>query len=125
MVKNIITNIARKKMASSRAVTGSIAKIKYIALGSGGVDSDGNVISPNADRNELYNEVLRKEYTAVNKVSDISYEYEISLNTNELLGIYISEIALIDEEGDVVAFSNFLAKGKDETEVIFTIQDNY
>ena len=34
-------------------------------------------------------------------------------------------MALIDEDGDVVAFSNFLAKGKDETEVTFTIEDNY
>lgn len=39
--------------------------------------------------------------------------------------VFISEMALIDEDGDVVAFSNFLAKGKDETEVTFTIEDNY
>lgn len=44
---------------------------------------------------------------------------------DELVGTFISEMALIDEDGDVVAFSNFLAKGKDETEVTFTIEDNY
>lgn len=33
--------------------------------------------------------------------------------------------AHLDEDGDVAAFSNFLAKGKDETEVTFTIEDNY
>ena len=44
---------------------------------------------------------------------------------NELIGVEISEMALIDEDGDVAAFSNFLAKGKDETEVTFTIEDNY
>ena len=44
---------------------------------------------------------------------------------NELVGTFIREMALIDEDGDVVAFSNFLAKGKDETEVTFTIEDNY
>ncbi len=43
----------------------------------------------------------------------------------ELTGKFISEAALIDETGDVIAFSNFLAKGKDETEVIFSIRDNY
>lgn len=47
------------------------------------------------------------------------------LEEDELVGTFISEMALIDEDGDVVAFSNFLAKGKDETEVTFTIEDNY
>ena len=54
-----------------------------------------------------------------------SYEYTIKLEEDELVGTFISEMALIDEDGDVVAFSNFLAKGKDETEVTFTIEDNY
>lgn len=48
-----------------------------------------------------------------------------SVSHNELIGVEISEMALIDEDGDVAAFSNFLAKGKDETEVTFTIEDNY
>jgi len=47
------------------------------------------------------------------------------LEEDELVGVFISEMALIDADGDVVAFSNFLAKGKDETEVTFTIEDNY
>ena len=59
------------------------------------------------------------------KVSETSYEYVIKLEENELIGVEISEMALIDEDGDVAAFSNFLAKGKDETEVTFTIEDNY
>lgn len=49
----------------------------------------------------------------------------MKLEEDELVGTFISEMALIDEDGDVVAFSNFLAKGKDETEVTFTIEDNY
>ena len=44
---------------------------------------------------------------------------------DELVGTEISEMALIDAEGDVIAFSNFLRKGKDETETTFTIEDNY
>lgn len=71
------------------------------------------------------NEVVRKPYTTSKKTSDTSYEYTIKLEENELVGTFISEMALIDEDGDVVAFSNFLAKGKDETEVTFTIEDNY
>ena len=63
--------------------------------------------------------------TSSTKVSETSYEYVIKLEENELIGVEISEMALIDEDGDVAAFSNFLAKGKDETEVTFTIEDNY
>ena len=80
---------------------------------------------PLAENVALKNEVVRKPYTSSTKISDTSYEYTIKLEENELVGTFISEMALIDEDGDVVAFSNFLAKGKDETEVTFTIEDNY
>lgn len=49
----------------------------------------------------------------------------IELAEDELVGTFISEMALIDAEGDVIAISNFLPKGKDETETTFTIEDNY
>ena len=55
-----------------------------------------------------------------------SLEEEISkLSDTELTGKYISEAALIDEAGDVIAFSNFLPKGKDDTEVTFSMRDTY
>ena len=83
------------------------------------------MIVPLAENVALKSEVVRKPYTSSTKTSDTSYEYTIKLEENELVGTFISEMALIDEDGDVVAFSNFLAKGKDETEVTFTIEDNY
>lgn len=89
------------------------------------MDGSGNVIVPLPENVQLKNEVVRKPYTTSKKTSDTSYEYTIKLEENELVGTFISEMALIDEDGDVVAFSNFLAKGKDETEVTFTIEDNY
>ena len=120
--KSVITKIRRKKMAEASHTTGSIAKITHIALGSGGVNADGTVIVPLAENVALKSEVVRKPYTSSTKTSDTSYEYTIKLEENELVGTFISEI---DEDGDVVAFSNFLAKGKDETEVTFPIEDNY
>lgn len=123
--KSVITKIRRTKMAEASHTTGSIAKITHIALGTGGVDENGTVIVPLPENVQLKNEVIRKPYATSRKASDTSYEYTINLEVNELVGVYISELALIDEDGDVVAFSNFLAKGKDETEVTFTIEDNY
>lgn len=123
--KSVITKIRRKKMAEASHTTGTVAKITHIALGSGGVNADGTVIVPLAENVALKKEVVRKPYTSLTKTSDTSYEYTIKLEEDELVGTFISEMALIDEDGDVVAFSNFLAKGKDETEVTFTIEDNY
>ena len=123
--KSVITKIRRKKMAEASHTTGTVAKITHIALGSGGVNADGTVIVPLAENVALKKEGVRKPYTSSTKTSDTSYEYTIKLEEDELVGTFISEMALIDEDGDVVAFSNFLAKGKDETEVTFTIEDNY
>ena len=59
------------------------------------------------------------------RISDTSYEYALNLDESELVGTYISELALIDEDGDVVAFSNFLSRGKDDTMVTFAVEDSY
>ena len=124
-MKNVITKVRRQKMDEARHTKSKLAKAKWIALGSGGVDASGNIITPLADNVKLYHEVIRKEYTSSAKTSDTSYEYTIKLEEDELVGTEISEMALIDAEGDVIAFSNFLRKGKDETETTFTIEDNY
>ena len=76
-MKNVITAVRRKKMAEATHTTGKLAKAKWIALGSGGVDSGGNIITPLAENVKLNNEVIRKEYTSSAKTSDTSYEYVI------------------------------------------------
>lgn len=122
--KGVITNVRRKKMAEASHTTGTISKITHIALGSGGVDGSGNVIEPLGENTALRNEVLRRQCTSVKK-NDTCYAYTVELGALELIGTYISEMALIDADGDVAAISNFLAKGKDQTVTTFTIEDNY
>ncbi|MDE6251170.1 MAG: hypothetical protein K2M78_00820 [Lachnospiraceae bacterium] len=124
-MKSVVTKKRREKMALATHSTGVLAKAKWIALGSGGIDTDNNIITPLAENVHLNNEVIRKEYTDSKKSSDTSYEYTIKLEEGELIGTFISELALIDEDGDVIAFSNFLPKGKDETETTFTVEDSY
>ncbi len=114
---SVITKIRRKKMAEASHTTGSIARISHIALGSGGVTEDGAVITPLAENVQLNNEIVRKPCTLSQKVSDTAYAYSIRLEKNELVGSYISEMALIDEDGDVAAFSNFLSKGKYRSDI--------
>lgn len=124
-MKQIITDLKRKKLAEATHTTGQIPKVKYIAVGSGGVDQNGEVISPSKESTSLKHELLRKEYTASRKVSDSCYEYSLLIEANELVGKYISEIALVDEENDIVAIATFMAKGKDTMEDTFSIQDLY
>lgn len=123
-MKSVITKIRRKKMAEA-GKTGTIAKIAQIAVGSGGVDEQGELrIVTDADI-QLNNELLRKSYTDCRALSDTSYVYDIRLDPDELVGEFISELMLIDEDGDPVAFMTFLPKGKDDAETIFSIEDSY
>lgn len=125
MAKSVITKVRRMKMAEASHTSGTIAKITHIALGNGGVTEEGEIITPLAEDVQLRNEILRKQYTSSQKMSETSYAYSIKLEKDELVGSYISELALIDEDGDVVAFLNFLPKGKDDNEDTFTIEDIY
>lgn len=123
-MKSIITKVRRKKMAEA-GQTGTIAKITQIAVGSGGADAQGNIRIVSENDTQLQHELLRKAYSACRTVSDTSRMYDIRLEPDELVGENISEMMLIDEEGDPVAFMVFLPKGKDDVETVFSIEDSY
>lgn len=124
-MEQVITDIKRRKLAEATHTTGRIPKVKYIAVGSGGVDASGKVITPRQESTTLGAELLRREYTSSRKVSENCYEYSLLIESMELVGEYISEIALIDEDGDIVAIATFLPKGKDTMEDTFAIRDLY
>lgn len=123
-MKSVITKIRRKKMAEA-GKTGTIAKITQIAVGNGGVDEQGNIRIVTDVDTKLKSELLRKAYSDCRVLADTSYIYDIKLEPDELVGEYISEIMLIDADGDPVAFMTFLSKGKDDVEMVFSIEDSY
>ena len=101
-------------------------KIVGVAFGSGGVDADGNVITPERTQTALKQEILRKPVDKYTFLSDTKCRYECTLAEGELTGEYISEAALYDEEGDLVAIKNFLPKGKDsDLEMTIQIDDEF
>ena len=124
-MESVTSKIRRKKMAEASRYGNVLAKAKWIALGSGGVDEDGKIITPLEENVALRNEIIRKEYSGVSQESDTAFEYTIHLGENELVGEYISEIALIDEDGDFMVSAVFLPQGKDETETTYKIVDGY
>ena len=95
-----------------------------MAFGDGGVDGDGSIIVPSVDQTELHNELLRKEVSGHEYLNDTVCRYSCTLEASELAGKSISELALYDEDGDLIAIKNFSGKGKDDDlEMTFNIDD--
>ncbi len=124
MAEAIVTIKAREKMMRARAGDICLPKICGMAFGNGGVDADGVVIAPQIDQSTLKSELYRKNIDGYKILSNTSCRYTCTLQQNELGGCKISEIALFDEEGDLVAIKNFSVKEKDyDIEMIFNIDD--
>lgn len=126
MANAVITRKAKNKMLKARAGEKALAKIVGMAFGDGGVQSGGQVRVPTETQTSLNNELLRKAVTGHQMLSEIKCRYECVLAANELTGKNISEIALYDQDGDLVAIKNFLPKGKDsDLEMVFRIDDEF
>ncbi|MBO5093924.1 MAG: phage tail protein [Lachnospiraceae bacterium] len=119
----ITTIAAKKKILLARAGMGQVQQIVEMAFGSGGVDEDGNVITPAEEQMNLNNEIYRKEITDIEVVSDTKIKYCCELSEDELAGSRISELALVDAEGDIVTIKNFAPKEKDN-DFTFTFKVN-
>ncbi len=126
MADAVVTLAARKKMVQARAGKIALPKIAGIAFGSGGVDAGGDVMAPTPGQAGLNRELLRRPVDGYAFLSDTKCRYECTLAEGELAGEYISEAALYDEDGDLVAIKNFLPKGKDsDMEMVIQIDDEF
>lgn len=122
-MNSIITLTARKKMAEARAGVKAVPPIVKMAVGDGGIDADGTIKSPES---ALNHELLRRDIDSVSKITDTCYRYKLCLKENELPKSEISELALIDAEGDIVSIITFEKKVKDEgAQMIFEMDDEF
>ncbi len=120
----VTTRIAKKKMLLARAGVSALPKIAMMAFGDGGVNTDGEVIDPEEEQTELKNEIYRKDITKYEIVSDTQIRYYCNLKEDELTGGKISEIGLVDAEGDIITIKNFKVKEKDnDFSFMFKIND--
>lgn len=124
MANTVVTMAARRKMVQARAGEIVLPEIVGFAFGDGGVDSGGNVLPVLDTQEVLKNELYRKLVDNHTFIGETTCRYECTLTESELAGESISEIALYDTEGDLVAIKNFKAKGKDgDLEMTFQIDD--
>lgn len=109
-----ITNIGREKLCRAHAGDRSLPPLKYIAYGDGGMDSEGIPFVPTGEEVALRNELLRIEIAQHNYPVTTTCEYKSDLDKKDLANIYISELGIFDEEGDLIVYKTFLEKGKDD-----------
>ena len=126
MTRARITGAGRKKLCMAHAGDIRLPAITQMALGSGGLDEEGNVIFTTGNEVALYNELLRRnidehEYMDENRTS---CRYLMKVEEGELVGEKITEVGLYDEEGDLVVYKSFPGLEKDEyTAFIFNIDE--
>lgn len=120
-MNSLITLKGRSKMAKARAGLAPLPPILGIAIGDGGVDANGNVTEPG---DVLKHELLRRAVDKIEQLTETSYRFSLSLSKTELADKAISEMALYDTEGDIVAIKNFKRKYKDpDMEMVFEFDD--
>lgn len=126
MADAVVTLAARNKMLRARAGEITLAKVLGFAFGNGGVDTSGNVITPVETQTALNNELLRKEIDGYEMLSDTRCRYKCTLAASDLVNENISEIAIYDADGDLIAIKNFKPKGKDgDLEMTFHVDDAF
>ncbi len=122
-VDAILLNQAKLKMLKMRAIGSDAWQIKYFAFGTG-LGDDGKKYTPTGKETALKNEVARTEVISATKLDDRSYQYLGELPEDTASGEYISEMGLVDSEGDLVCIKTFDKKLKrNSAAMVFKIDD--
>lgn len=127
MANSVVTNIAKKKLVQARA--GLIPRLPVVAgmaFGDGAVN--GSLVRTPLETDTALQHELHRQHIgrATLQEDEISVLYESTLEKPVLAGQVINEIALYDEEGDLIAIKSFSNKGKDDDmEMVFEILDKF
>ena len=116
MSRAIITKIGQKKLCKAHAGALSLPAITQMAWGDGGIDEDGEPKEVTGEETTLYQECIRKAIEGYECEGDYetACRYYASLGAAELAGKAISEVGLIDAEGDLVMYKTMPAFTKPE-----------
>ncbi len=124
MAISITTKIAKEKLIKARCGEKPLPKVSKMAFGNGGTNEDDEPLEIDLEQNVLNNELIRKEIAGYKITAYNKCEYFCTLLEDELINEKITEVALIDEEDDVIAIRNFKPKYKDnDMQLRFFIED--
>lgn len=107
----------RKRLAKQMAGGPPVPKVAYMSFGDGGHDpSTLKAVQPSENQTALNHEVLRKPLMSIAQEDDLSVTGGGMLERDELIGVHISESALVDEAGNLIGIKNFSPKVKESDE---------
>lgn len=111
---------ARSHLAQAHAGDVLLLPITAMAFGDGGVDESGVPVPPDATKENLDSELYRKDIDNHTYPSITSVTFTCTLTEDELNDKELSEVGLVDSNGNIVAIKTFKSKHKDnETEITF------
>ena len=124
---SVITRARRVNLANiTSGAVESIPKITHIAFGDQGVDEAGQPLQPTEDQQALCHEVGRYEIAGASNPAETTNRYTVTVPEANLVGLSLSEMALIDADGVFAAVKNFLPKGKDgDVKFTFEFDDEF
>lgn len=124
---SIVTEYRRKSLCEiTSGAIDSLPPITHVVLGSGGLDEDGSVKTPDAKQTALNHELGRYKVDTPQYPVPTTARYTVTIPENDLVGEVITEAALADSAGNICAIRNMLPKGKDEgVEFTFTFDDEF
>lgn len=117
--KGVITAVGRRKLCMAHAGEAALPAITKMAWGDGGVDENGEPKATTGTEIGLYNMVMEKEVEGYEFIVDektgekTTCRYTATLGKGEATGKEISEMGLLDAEGDLISYRTFMRKGKD------------
>lgn len=116
MAEAIVVRGFRQRLATAMAGGSPVKKVAFMAFGDGGHNPDFTAKAPSETQTALAHEVLRKPLAAITQEDVLSVTGRGVLEGSELIGIKISEAALLDADGNLVGVKNFAPKVKERDE---------
>lgn len=117
MAEAITTNRYRQHLARAMAGSESLQPIRFMAFGDGGHNPTTlQPIAPDPAQTALRHERLRKPLASITHEDSYSVTGMGAVDYSELIGVAISEAALIDASGALVGIKNFSPKIKEGDE---------
>lgn len=118
MSEAVTLDAFRARLAAAVAGEGPAPVVAQMAFGTGGHSPDGTAKPVDAARTSLYAEALRKPVASIARPQPGWVEVKGVLAESDLVGQTLSEAALVDASGQLIAMKTFAPKVKEADERI-------
>jgi len=117
MSEAVTLDAFRARIATHMAGGASLPAVAQMAFGDGGHDTAENPKPVPTSRTALFHERLRKP-CAIVQISPTEVQATAYIDEAELVGVTVSEAALVDTAGNLIAMKTFAPKHKESDERI-------